>query len=548
MKRKLLILAVFMGLLLLCLAATAEVKTEVGGFTFTATDYTCEYCGYEGEIGDCVKYPAAYISVRDFSQNTYKITFRLGCDFHCNGCNYGINRGISAITITSKNSCTEPFYQVLRVEDFYNLKYTITAPAIGHCPKEAITCKRKGVCTRCNEVYGDVADHAYINYKETKPFNCQENAQETGSCKWCGVTNTREIPNTAKHVFEVYVSDDNATCQTNCTQTAQCIWKDELGCTETHTVEIANTKADHKMAEYVSNNDATCQTNCTQTRVCVWKDLGCGYSETEEIPDSKVDHADGEEAWYKEPKCTEDGTKLISCKWKELGCTYTYKKKIADSRLGHSFRYVWKELSCTQDEGNMAVCRRCSYSFMSDIETEAPGHYFGEWKYAKDAEHKAACVHEGCTLIAKKPCVLFEITDGETVKTFCPVCGNFDDRSWTVLHGVVLKEVDEDALPAKGEKLIRALNAPVEGALYGFTVSYEWYGEIVPFNGKVSVEMKVSDKVTEKFCLVRVDVTPETEEAPRTENWENVDFTCENGVLKFETDKAAVYLLLPAAR
>lgn len=101
----------------------------------------------------------------------------------------------------------------------------------------------------------------------------------------------------------------------------------------------------------------------------------------------------------------------------------------------------------------------------------------------------------------------------------------------------------EARLPS-GEAIIRGMEAPFDDVLCAFTAAYEYSGKAIPFGATVSVSLPLSAEQFPSFELVRVDVTPATEQTERTEVRTADDFTFENDLLTFEADAAALYLLL----
>jgi len=139
-----------------------------------------------------------------------------------------------------------------------------------------------------------------------------------------------------------------------------------------------------------------------------------------------------------------------------------------------------------------------------------------------------------------------KLTDGETesILTVCPVCGDHGEAPFAAIPEAFIEEIDRYALPV-GELIVRGMDAPFDGVLYGFTAAYELSGEVEPFNGIVSVTLPLDAEEYTEFKLVRVDVTPATETTERTEVWTEIDFTYTDGSLTFETDMAGLFLLLP---
>ncbi|HCI20972.1 MAG TPA: hypothetical protein DE176_00310, partial [Clostridiales bacterium] len=100
-----------------------------------------------------------------------------------------------------------------------------------------------------------------------------------------GCTETDTVTDTGSklgHLFEDYVSNNDATCEQDGTKTAKCVRYGTGGCMETDTVTDTDSKLGHLFEDYVSNNDATYEHDGTKTAKCVRYDQ-CG--ETHTMPD-----------------------------------------------------------------------------------------------------------------------------------------------------------------------------------------------------------------------------------------------------------------------
>jgi hypothetical protein len=106
-----------------------------------------------------------------------------------------------------------------------------------------------------------------------------------------------------------------------------------------------------------------------------------------------------------------------------------------------------------------------------------------------------------------------------------------------------MTEMDQNAIPARGELIVRGMEMPFDGALFALTATYEFAGSIQPFRG--DVRLSVPLELVDAFMLVRVDVTEATETTARTEVWTEIPYTYEDGIMAFETDATGLFLLLP---
>lgn len=263
------------------------------------------------------------------------------------------------------------------------------------------------------------------------------------------------------------------------------------------------------------------EATCTTDQVCTRDECGAVLNE-------KLGHTAGAEA-----TCTTAQT----C----VRCDYVYEEA-----LGHDYVAVVKAPTCTEQGYTTYTCSRCQDSYTAD-KTGARGHWYDLWYPNPDGTHSAACRRNGCNYAGTAECTLYEINvkDGEadSILTICPVCGNHEGMPFAVISEAVIKAADGCALP-RGEQIVRGMEAPFNGVLYGFTVAYEFAGRVEPFQGTVSVTMPLDAEKYTEFKLVRVDAPRTTEQVERTEVWTDIAFTYENGELIFETDVAGLFLLL----
>jgi len=193
--------------------------------------------------------------------------------------------------------------------------------------------------------------------------------------------------------------------------------------------------------------------------------------------------------------------------------------------LGHSYAAVVTEPTCTAGGFTTYTCAACGDRYTADP-TDMLHHWYGEWKPNADATHTAKC--RRCGVKHTVDCTLFELTIGEEILTVCPVCGEEKDRIFEII--------------ADGDLLIRGFENPYDGVLFAFTAARESAGKALEFKKIMTVSFETE---MENFQLVRVDVS--FIDGQRTEVWTEVEYALEDGVLSFEAEAAALYLMLPAA-
>lgn len=264
------------------------------------------------------------------------------------------------------------------------------------------------------------------------------------------------------------------------------------------------------------------EATCTTRKIC---------TSCQEEYGSTLNHIPGAEA-----TCTTDQV-----------CTREGCGAVLNEKLGHDYVAVVKAPTCTEPGYTIYTCSRCKNSYTAN-KTAVRGHWYDLWYPNQGGTHSAECRRNDCNYEGTIECTLYEITvkDGESdsILTICPVCGEYGETSFAVISEAVVKAAGSDALP-RGEQIVRGMDAPVNGVLYGFTVAYEFAGRVEPFKGTVSVTLPLDAEKYTEFKLVRVDVSQTMEQVERTEVWTDIAFDYENGELSFETDVAGLFLLLP---
>ena len=237
--------------------------------------------------------------------------------------------------------------------------------------------------------------------------------------------------------------------------------------------------------------------------------------------------------------CTEVGWDAYdTCK--RDGCTYsTYAETPA---LGHSYKATVTAPTCSKKGFKTYVCKHCKKTYKGDY-TKALSHWYGLWESNGDGTHSAKCLRSGCDHTGIADCALYEVTLDDSVQTCCPVCGVLGDLQLLALESSEMTAMDQKAIPARGEPIVRGLEAPFDGALYALTTACEFSGIIEPFQG--SVRTAVPLDLAGAFKMVRVDVKEATETTERTEVRTELPYTYADGILAFETDAAGLFLLLP---
>lgn len=262
--------------------------------------------------------------------------------------------------------------------------------------------------------------------------------------------------------------------------------------------------ADHSWGAWVSDGDST------HTRTCR---TNSGHTETRY-------HSGGAST------CTQ-GAKCVYC------------GAVHDAPLGHiSTNYPGYAATCiSAGATDGEKCSRCGDVLTPRRVINARGHSFNTWEPLPGGLHTAVCAVSSCGESGVVPCTPFEVTvDGAPV-TVCPICGVTGE----VVLPMLLSRADE-ALPM-GQLLVRGA-ADVCGAYYAFTVAGSYAGNVIELDGKTVVTLPEDLSALPACKLVRLDVTPATADAERTEALTDVPFRMSNGQLTFTAEVGGLYLLV----
>lgn len=183
---------------------------------------------------------------------------------------------------------------------------------------------------------------------------------------------------------------------------------------------------------------------------------------------------------------------------------------------------------------------------------------------AAPVAHASTIVAANCADLGRE-CTWEEFLQGGLLVRVCTICGDvvavplFSDATavqpvFETVAGAVITGV----IPEGSQLVLRAANLTDEtgaatDAFLAISAAWQLGDEAVQFDGTVQVSLPLvigeaadSDALvspTAEFRLVRVDVS--SDEA-RLEEWTDIDYTFEDGVLSFEMEKTGIYLLIPA--
>ena len=144
--------------------------------------------------------------------------------------------------------------------------------------------------------------HSYNETIEIEP-TCNSVGIKKFACLLCGDCFTEVIPNSEKHSFSLYISDDNAKCLEDGTKTAKCD-----NCEVTETITDEGSATGHSFTHYLPDNNATCAEDGTKTAKCD----NCEVTDTVVDIDSSLEHSYELVNVYK-PDCNTDGYGMYVC-------------------------------------------------------------------------------------------------------------------------------------------------------------------------------------------------------------------------------------------
>ncbi len=223
-------------------------------------------------------------------------------------------------------------------------------------------------------------------------------------------------------------------------------------------------------------------------------------------------------------------------------CARSGCNAVLNPAFGHSYQATVTKPICHRRGYTTHVCATCGDTY-TDSYTSALAHWYDLWTDNGNGTHSASCRRYGCKYISTTECAAYTVNVGDNILDICRVCGKLGEKQLLAFERATIKLVDKNAIPGRGELIVRGLELPFDGVLYALTVAHEFATQIDPYTGFVRVTIPL--ELADAFHLVRVDVTEETETAERTEVWTEIVFTYENGELTFDTNKAGLFLLLP---
>lgn len=360
-------------------------------------------------------------------------------------------------------------------------------------------------------------------------------------CKICGFRLTSSMsPDPDAHTWEnpsyywnnLGDADEDGISEFACTVIRIC--KNYCGSSHVETVD----------ASFAITTPSTCYLQGTVTYTASFKESWAETQVVEQV--GIVPYAEHTEVTIEavEPTCEKTGlTEGKACSV----CNKVLEPQKIVPVTDHNYKPEIVAPTCAKGGYTEYICSGCLDTYIVN-ETKARGHWYDLWKPNQDSSHTAVCRRNDCTHKGRTECEKYEVTltegETETILTVCPVCGDYKDTFFNVIYESNINTPQPHALP-RGEQIVRGMEAPFKGVMYAFTAAYEYDGKIVPFSGISSVTIPLDADKYADFNVVRVDVTPSSENAPRTEIWTDIPFTIDNGKLSIETDTEGLFLLIP---
>lgn len=184
--------------------------------------------------------------------------------------------------------------------------------------------------------------------------------------------NNISVVSLCSHLFDVYVSNNNATCTEDATKTAVC----KLGCGMSNTIPDPGTKLGHTFTKYISDNNATCKSDGTMSAYC---DRGCGGKDVIPEPGTRRSHSYGEYVYDDNATCMADGTESSYCIY---GCGL-FQRRVAEGTVtDHRYsNYIPNgDATCYEDGTKTAVCDFGCGNSVTIEDIGSGRHHFSPWQ------------------------------------------------------------------------------------------------------------------------------------------------------------------------
>lgn len=175
-------------------------------------------------------------------------------------------------------------------------------------------------------------------------------------------------------------------------------------------------------------------------------------------------------------------------------------------------------------------------------------HAYGRWTPAEDGSgHTAVC--ETCGEQAEASCANYTMRVGsESRLGICAICGACKLGAFEALEGAEATPTDEEPKAQKGRFVACGKALPFAGEderiLYAFTIGYEQDGKAVTFKNRSVIRIPIQAELPEGFRLVRIKAASGDDSTQTAEEWIDVDYTFEDGVLRFESKNPALHIVV----
>lgn len=257
--------------------------------------------------------------------------------------------------------------------------------------------------------------------------------------------------------------------------------------------------------------------------------------------------------------CTKDGTEYSICD--NVSCRKRGTRTVAGSALGHDYTaQTTKEPGCMKEGTELLTCKRCSHT--TNRAVPPIGHFYGAWTNNGDGTHSAACRRD-CGEKSTQACVMTEMAVGGKTVSFCSVCGH------TVTSGgasTLRPSTEASIKPLDGQKITGRLTVLVDAApleadlgpdvLYMITAVLQSGGKTLELKGHAEIKIDLNSYPFESEHKSFADLSPASlltenvrlmrvvEGENGAEEWRNVIFELDKGILTFKTERMGVYLLV----
>lgn len=176
---------------------------------------------------------------------------------------------------------------------------------------------------------------------------------------------------------------------------------------------------------------------------------------------------------------------------------------------------------------------------------EEHAHSWSAWVKVENASsHTATCADCGETKTVK--CTGNTVTLGGNKQSVCAYCGANAFGAFERIEGATATPLAEKPGKQRGEFVAFGKAMPFESVdasvLYAFTIGYGLDGGVATFKNKSTVCLPIAD-LPDGFHLIRITTSSGDDSTSPKEEWVNIQYTYEDGILSFDTKNPALHIV-----